>query len=299
MFGSRESFEYLECGRCKCLQLRNPPNDFSRFYPETYYSFETPTAVLDGYLVATIKKIRANLVLRAPRPVGEMLVSREHLPWFVGMLSGLGGSTSSPICDVGCGEGDVLLGLRRQGFTSLTGFDPFIDRNREIAPGTWLRKLSVTDMPGGWDVIMLNHSFEHMADPAAVLCELRTRLNPGGHIVIRIPVADSWAWRTYGTDWVQLDAPRHLFLHTQESMRVLTERAGLAIKHVFFDSYALQDWGSKQYQKGVSLSDPLSYAHDKATPLFTNDEIEEYEHRARALNRAQDGDSAGFILRSA
>ncbi len=38
-------------------------------------------------------------------------------------------------------------------------------------------------MPGGWDLIMLNHSFEHMPEPAAVLGHLRERVNADGHII--------------------------------------------------------------------------------------------------------------------
>ena len=63
-------------------------------------------------------------------------------------------------------------------------------------------------------------------------------------IVIRIPIAGTHAWQTYGVDWVQLDAPRHLFLHTEDGMRSLAAGAGLQVTAVVHDSTAMQFWGS-------------------------------------------------------
>jgi hypothetical protein len=116
--------------------------------------------------------------------------------------------------------------------------------------------------------------------------------------VIRVPVADSWAWRAYGTDWVQLDAPRHLFLHTRQSIELLSKRAGLKVVRVFHDSYAFQFWGSEQYRRGIPLRDPRSYGEDPQTDLFTATEIAEFERRSVKLNREAAGDSAGFVLRA-
>jgi SAM-dependent methyltransferase len=212
--------------------------------------------------------------------------------------SRLGLRTSSAVCDVGSGNGVHLVWLLRQGFSRLEGFDPFIGSDMTVDTGVVIRKLGVDEMPGGWDLIMLNHSFEHMPRPAEVLESLRERLKDGGRIVVRVPVADSWAWRAYGIDWVQLDAPRHLFLHTQRSMTILAERAGLKVLRVFFDSYAFQFWGSEQYRRDIPLRDPRSYGENPKTDLFTASEIDEFERRSAKLNRESAGDSAGFVLRA-
>lgn len=146
---------------------------------------------------------------------------------------------------------------------------------------------------------MFNHSFEHMPDPAGVLRTARRHLTGGGAIMIRIPVADSLAWREYGTDWAALDAPRHLHVHTHESMRALAERTELRIARTFRDSYALQFWGSEQYRRDIPLNDPRSWAVDPQRAVFTQAEIDEFERRSAELNRRGDGDSAGFVLRRA
>jgi SAM-dependent methyltransferase len=213
-------------------------------------------------------------------------------------LAGLGLRTSSSVCDVGSGNGVHLVWMRRQGFSRLEGFDPFIEEDIQVDGEIPVRRLALDQLRGGWDLIMLNHSFEHMPRPAEALELLRGLLNVGGSIVIRVPVADSWAWRTYGTDWVQLDAPRHVFLHTRRSIEILSERAGLKVTRVFSDSYAFQFWGSEQYRRGVPLRDPRSYGEDPATDLFTAAEIAEFERHSVKLNREAAGDSAGFVLRA-
>lgn len=37
MFGFRDEFDYFECGKCGCLQIKQVPNDFSKYYPENYW----------------------------------------------------------------------------------------------------------------------------------------------------------------------------------------------------------------------------------------------------------------------
>ena len=298
MFGLRERYDYAECARCGCLQQLAVPEDLSSLYRESYYSFRNTLPPRDGRTVAAIKRVRAPLLLRAPAPLVDELVYRRLIPSPFMWLAGLGLRMSSSVCDVGSGNGVHLVWMRRQGFSRLEGFDPFIAGDVQVDGAIPIRQLGVDQIPGGWDLIMLNHSFEHMPRPGETLERLRELLNVGGSIVIRVPVADSWAWRAFGTDWVQLDAPRHLFLHTRRSIEILGERAGLQVSRVFFDSYAFQFWGSEQYRRGIPLRDPRSYGEDPATDLFTPAEIADFERRSVELNRQAAGDSAGFVLRA-
>jgi hypothetical protein len=296
MFGTREIFDYLDCSACGCMQLIDVPVDLSPFYPDGYYSLGYGPPAQDRQFVTFIKRARTHLLVRAPVRIVETLVRAECAPDLFMWLAGLGLGPQSAICDIGSGDGQSLVAMLRQGFSNLSGFDPYIDGDRSIRSEISIRKGSVDQLHGRWDLIMLNHSFEHMANPAWVLRRLRECLNHGGHIIIRVPVADSYARRTYGKDWVQLDAPRHLFIHTRRSMEILAEMAGLATSRVFFDSHAFQFWGSEQYRRDIPLRDPRSYAENPETDLFSRSEIEQFEHRANDLNKRGDGDSAGFVL---
>jgi 2-polyprenyl-3-methyl-5-hydroxy-6-metoxy-1,4-benzoquinol methylase len=298
MFGTHDRFEYMECTQCGCLQMIDVPRDLSRFYPENYYSLSKELKVIDGALAARVKRARTMVLLRAPVIVVEALVNAKRVPSAFTWFAGLGLHASSAICDVGSGNGQSLAWMLRQGFSNLTGFDPHIKEDIDVGGRLVIRKLGVDDIAGRWDLIMLNHSFEHMAQPMMVLERLRGHLNENGSIVIRMPVSDSRAWRTYGTDWVELDAPRHLFVHTQRSMNILAQRTGLVVSRTFFDSYALQFWGSEQYRRDIPLNDPRSYAENVKTDLFTGAEIENFDRSADELNRLGDGDRAGFVLRA-
>ncbi len=301
MFGLRERFQYLECAECGCLQLLDVPEDLSRFYPGNYYSLGETPATADRSSLAKARKSRAAALLGTPARVLDALVRASWVsPWLVPTefmwLAGLGLKTSSAVCDLGSGSGRVLAWMLEQGFSNLAGFDPYIDHDLDVGGRITIHKAGLEDMPSGWDLIMLNHSFEHMAQPAAVLTRLRHLLTNNGHIVIRIPIATSWAWRTYGADWVQLDAPRHLFIHTQRSMSILAEQAGMTVARVFFDSESFQFWGSEQYRRDIPLRDPRSYFENPGTGLFTAAEIKDFERRAKRLNKQGVGDSAGFVL---
>src|SRR5690606_9665958 len=99
----------------------------------------------------------------------------------------------------------------------------------------------------------------------------------------------SWAWEHYRTDWVQLDPPRHLVIHSLESARRAASAAGLELSEVEYDSGHFQFVGSELYRKDI----PLLPALYEAAPS----EIRRYRRRAAALNAAGKGDQASFFFR--
>jgi hypothetical protein len=137
---------------------------------------------------------------------------------------------------------------------------------------------------------MLHHAFEHMADPQAMLAAVAQRLAPGGLCLIRIPIVPSEAWERYGVDWVQLDAPRHLFLHSLQSLALVAQQAGLHLYRHFCDATAFQFYGSELYRRDI----PLAAAHPGR--LFSPAELQGWAIESARLNRAGRGDQAAFYL---
>jgi SAM-dependent methyltransferase len=151
--------------------------------------------------------------------------------------------------------------------------------------------------PSRFDLVMFHHSFEHIADPRAALAAAMDLLAPGGRVLIRIPIASSYAFVRYRANWVQLDAPRHLHLFTERSFRLLSESLGLRIVETFYDSTAFQFWGSEQYELGVPLRSVDSFQDNPQTRLFDQRRISAFAKEAHRLNRAGKGDQVGFVLR--
>jgi 2-polyprenyl-3-methyl-5-hydroxy-6-metoxy-1,4-benzoquinol methylase len=296
MFGFAESFVYVECVRCGCLHLRDVPGDLSRYYPSEYYAFGEANGVMPGRLGAVARRIRSELLLLGRGPITRLaLLGRDPPAWSSWLARRV--STRSRILDLGCGGGYLLLELQKQGFRLLTGADAFIPATIRYRGGLTVYKAVPGRLEGRFDVVMLHHSFEHMPDPERVLAEIHRLTEPGGTVLLRIPVADSFAWRTYGTNWVQLDAPRHVFLHTRASIELLASRVGFTLSEIVHDSSAFQFWGSEQYVRGIPLRDPRSYAENPGASMFSLEQIAEFERRSRELNDAGLGDQAAFFLR--
>lgn len=292
MYGTREPFEYVECGSCGCLQIAEVPADLSPYYPAGYYSYDAPSR---GRVRRLLKRQRLRYALGLPSPGGAALTRRYGLSPIGRWLAPLRLPLDARVLEVGCGAGHLLFEMRDAGFTSLTGGDPFTPEETH-SRGVRVLRRSVHEVEGTFDAVMLHHTFEHLPDPQETLRSVRRLLRPGGQALLRIPVADSYACREYRADWVQLDAPRHLFLHTEASVRRLAAEADLAVTDIVHDSSAFQLWGSEQYRMDIPLYAEGSHAVDPAASPFTADEIRAYERRADELNRLGDGDQACYYL---
>jgi len=159
--------------------------------------------------------------------------------------------------------------------------------------GVRIKKVTLPQVTESFDVIMFNHSLEHVPDPVTSLRDACQRLAPDGTILVRVPTPSSDAWQVYGIDWVQLDAPRHIVLPSREGAAIMARQAGLAVVDVVDDSGTFQFTGSEQYKRDIPLR---SGAHK---PLFSRGDLARFAERAAALNACHRGDQAMFILRKA
>lgn len=295
MFGTEDPFEYFQCGRCGCLQITRVPDNLGDYYPDEYYSFGA--ARRETGLRRWLQRRRAVWVLEGRGLVGRLVAARFGVPDTLEHVRRTGLAYADPVLEAGSGSGERLLALNAYGFSDLTGIDPYVEKSTDPAPGVRILKQELSEHDGSYALVMLHHAFEHMDHPRAVMKHIHRLLAPGGTALVRIPLASSAAFRTYGADWVQLDAPRHLYLHTADSMKIVADGAGMNITGVVYDSTAFQFWGSEQYRRGIPLRDPRSYATDPDNSVFSPAEIGEYERRAVRLNETGQGDQACFYLR--
>lgn len=299
MFGLGEQFSYCKCSRCGCLQLINKPRDMDRYYPKDYYSFngrgiagvngQTLSAM--GSLLFTAGRFR---LFRKPIHMAGKCFLGEYFAEALMQLAGLGIKKNARVLDVGCGKGLWLSALRGLGFTDLTGIDLFIEKevsSRGIS--IWKKDLLSLDEAVKYDIIALHHSFEHMDNPGAVLGKIFRLLSSNGVCILRIPVADCRAWEEYGTDWFQIDAPRHFFLHTRRSIAYLCRRNGLKVVETMCDSninqFAISEW----YKQGISMNRGQRHGKHRDIPKKKRRRLLRKTHK---LNREGLGDQRIFYL---
>lgn len=294
MFGTGEMFRYAECSTCGTLQLVDIPTDLAPYYPPEYYSYgEAPP--IDGRLERASKTLRSIVLLKTPAALLRLIplsLRPVWFDWFRGSIR----TRHAPIVDIGAGSGTLVTFLYNNGFTDVAGYDPFLEEGTtEGRPVPLYRRLPPS-LSGRARVAMMHHSLEHTLDPLAALKEAADLLAPDGSIVMRVPLADSFAWRHYGTDWWALDPPRHIFLLTEHSVELLARAAGLHVIRRWRDSAAFQFWSSEQWQQGIALEDDRSVFRGVDNSIFTTADLERFEARARELNAAGEGDGGCFIL---
>lgn len=294
MFGTREEFSYHQCANCACLQIDVFPEDIARYYPADYYSYD----LTQHNAIKRLRRgSRRRLILTAPAFVSRSM----HLfsgsdDLFHLYRNRLGVGPASRLLDVGSGSGAHVFELREAGVTRAFGVDPYVPRTVEADGMPVVYKARLDDLTGSYDFITFHHSLEHMPDQKSTLRAAARLLAPGGKILIRVPTVSSEAYARYGADWVSIDAPRHFFLHSHRSLRLLASSANLVVNELWCDSDAMQFMASEQYRENIPLLDPQSAARDGGKRLFSLTERTSFKLRAVRLNRQLRGDSICAVL---
>jgi SAM-dependent methyltransferase len=201
-------------------------------------------------------------------------------------LSGFGAS----ILDVGCGEvAPWLRDLHAIGFTRLFGVDPFLKESGRRRGINFVKDELhhfASKAPHSFELIAFNHSLEHIPDQKRTMDAAAKLLRTGGTCVIRIPLLPNAAWETFGVHWVELDAPRHLYIHSRKSIELLAGESGMALTAIWYDTSSFELYGSELYARGIPLTDPHSPWVNPSSSLFSKAEMLEFERCAIERNRA-------------
>jgi SAM-dependent methyltransferase len=304
MFGLRDVFEYVLCAKCGCLQIKDILEDMAKYYPADYRYFHNPEEPVfekkSNPFARYLRAQRTRYVMYKNGFLGRLAEKikpmGENIPEYLSWLINCGANLESRILEVGCAGGLLLSRLAWHGFRHLKGLDPYIEKDIALSGGVRIFKKQIFEEKEKYDLILFNHSFEHIAQPFEVLGAAKKLLNADGHILVRIPIVSSLAWELYGTNWVQIDAPRHLFLYSLESLRILMQKTGLNINLIQFDSTDFQFWGSEQYKNDIPLLDERSYYVSQDKSVFTPEQIQAFRFQAKELNEKKRGDQVCLYL---
>jgi SAM-dependent methyltransferase len=261
MYDIPGEFQLVQCQKCGLLYL-NPRPDFAsigRYYPDLdYHAFHAS----DGLKAKLIKRLRE--------------IEAKSL------LAGL--SPNARTLEIGCGTGDLLLALREHG-ADVVGIEPNDaaavlardQRGLDVRTGI-LDSVSLDSAQ--FDLVLMKYSLEHVHSPRSTLNTIHDLLKPGGRAAFWVPNAASLDARIFSQYWRGLDAPRHLYIFTPETMRKLLEAAGLKMVRIGYSGVP-NDWaGSFEFwlrdrgaPKGMSrlfgVSNPLAMAAWLPVSMFT------------------------------
>ena len=172
-----------------------------------------------------------DLVSSAKRSVG--LVARVNRWWSGTDNQGqYSVSSGQSILDVGCGSGLSLLeaqalGARAYGIEA----DPNVQRIADEL-GLNIHIGSLHDHPFPevfFDLIVLNQVIEHIPEPGLALDVLKSRLKPGGRIVLVFPNRSSLWRRLSGGKWINWHVPYHLHHFDANGFSVFAQRHGFRV----------------------------------------------------------------------
>jgi SAM-dependent methyltransferase len=291
-----ECFEYMECTACGCLSITEIPQHMGNYYPEWYYSKGNLAGTKLPRWKRLLKRQRTLYWLTRRNLLGRVLARGERAPWLIEKLRQVRIGIDDHILDVGSGNGSLLVYMATEGFMHLTGADPFIDGDIAYPNGVVVFQRDIAELDASlnssFTLIMFNDSFEHLPAPRVALEHARRLLTESGTVMIRTPVADSFAWHSYGPDWHKLDAPRHFVIHTRKSLGIAAEQAGLRLIECRDESDETQFWKSEVCRAGV----PLFQAKKDG---YSAELLAHWRAEAHRLNALGEGDRVCCYLNKA
>jgi 2-polyprenyl-3-methyl-5-hydroxy-6-metoxy-1,4-benzoquinol methylase len=165
------------------------------------------------------------------------------------------------ILEIGYGTGDWLHWMRSLGFENLYGYDISdfnASRLHQAGVKTFtgnISELAKTNIK--FNLVRLQHVFEHVPDPAGFLHNLNNILQPGGRIVVVVPNLMSLSFKLFKLHYAHLAIPHHLFHYPPQSLGRLFMKSGYsveAIKTLGQSSIFLSSLASFLRAKGFVMS---------------------------------------------
>jgi SAM-dependent methyltransferase len=187
------------------------------------------------------------------------------------------GVEPASIVEIGCGSGDVLAELHRRRLSPvLDGFE-LSHRAAEIARGRNVaRRVEAFDgehVPAetsGYDLAILTHVIEHVADPLPLLREA-ARVAP--HVIVEVPLEDNRSARRPAKRDLA-EAAGHVRALNRSDVRRLVREAEMVVcgeltdplsyKHLSFFSSAPNGavkWATRRALHGLGLAERLFTVH--------------------------------------
>lgn len=211
--GAKNGFTLFRCGACGFLYLDPMPaaEDFDRLY-----GGDEGTAI-ESYPKAASRRRRG------------FIKAAKYLRYIRGR----------DVLDVGCGGGFVVEAMRRVGARA-AGIDPHapsIEYARRAFPACEFHCGVAEDLQASgrkFDFLYCSEVIEHVPDAEGFTAALARLCRPGGYLFVTTPDIGHWRVPKDLISWDLVDPPQHVRYFTIESLRMLLERHGFALRRKIF-----------------------------------------------------------------
>lgn len=237
----RDGWSIVQCRETGFVFLANPP-DYSQL--ESEFAWEK-TYQQECVRRETVEPIVSKVSSFAKRLKCTINPRRNKIARLANQfLTHQPASEVTTVLDIGCGDGNLLIGVVRES----------VRQGRKIRPlgievSHQLAAISREQLqPYGGDIIMANaidgaatlpaqsvglvlmSSFlEHECQPLRLLRSLRATLAPQGAIILKVPNFACWNRKMRRQRWCGFRFPDHVNYFTPKTLRKLAEEAGFAV----------------------------------------------------------------------
>lgn len=226
-----DSFEIVQCTRCKLIYLKNP------------VSVDKDTETYDHYFEeSTVLEYRCDSASPAMRTLWA--INEQRLDW----IDRLQGVTS--ILDTGSGRGHFMAhaasrGYRVQGIEISPIAALYSEKTYGLKPYVLNLDHSTWHIEDTFDLITMWHVLEHLSDPITVLKKLGNCLKPHGRLIVEVPNINSIKFRLARPQqkWVGGNHPRHhRFFFSHHSLKNMLLKSGFHEPVFVKDAYCIPDY---------------------------------------------------------
>lgn len=213
---SDDQFGVYQCQSCGVVFVQVEVNSeyYRKYYPANYYEGDQGNLLL-GKLLFLLKELSFKRKLR---------LINKYKP------------QSCKLLEIGCAKGEFLdrlpssfqkcgVEINQVAYQYVKEHCKDIEIHNVRIDSSDFDNFSL----GEYEVIVMWHVFEHVDNPKIFVRNLSRLLSKDGIVVLDIPNRNSIGFNLSKRAWFHLDAPRHLFHYTYDSLRLLLESYNLEI----------------------------------------------------------------------
>ena len=221
-------FSLFVCNKCGLI-FQNPQlseKELAPYYPRDYIAYNKGKSPRDKMIDSLYRVYYSNndypLLKILFLPVKSLIRSMPY-------------KKEAKYLDIGCGDASFLKFVKERGMIP-HGVDPFLKNP--------VSKLNIKNVSlhnakypiEFFDFITLNNVLEHVQNPLKILTECERILRKDGKIFVNVPNSSSLNYHLFSSNWVSLDAPRHLYTFSNKTLSMYGKKCGLLINKINYKS---------------------------------------------------------------